>query len=100
MFETSVMKFPHFVTRAQRYLTATMGHMVGESGRVVGVDHLEELVSMAATNIGNDPAAKPLLDSGHIQLHTCDGRQGKISDSGCLVKYILILVDHDSLVGR
>lgn len=58
------------------YLTAAMGHMVGESGRVVGVDHLEELVSMAATNIGDDPAAKPLLDSGFVQLHTCDGRQG------------------------
>ena len=62
-------------------MTAAMGHMVGESGRVVGVDHLEELVSMAATNIGDDPAAKPLLDSGFVQLHTCDGRQGDVFEA-------------------
>jgi len=58
------------------YLTAAMGHMVGSGGRIVGVDHLEELVSMAATNIGNDPGSKSLLESGVLQLHTCDGRQG------------------------
>ena len=55
-----------------------MGHMVGASGKVVGVDHLEELVSMAATNIGSDPGSKSLLESGVLQLHTCDGRQGLI----------------------
>ena len=53
-----------------------MGHMVGSGGRIVGVDHLEELVSMAATNIGSDPGSKSLLESGVLQLHTCDGRQG------------------------
>ena len=54
-----------------------MGHMVGSAGKVVGVDHLEELVSMAATNIGADPGSKSLLESGVLQLHTCDGRQGE-----------------------
>jgi len=58
------------------YLSAAIGHMVGSSGRVVGVDHLEELVSMGATNIGNDPGSKGLLESGVLELHTCDGRQG------------------------
>jgi len=61
------------------YLTAAMGHMVGASGKVVGVDHLEELVSMAATNIGSDPGSKSLLESGVLQLHTCDGRQGFVA---------------------
>jgi len=58
------------------YLTAAMGHMVGSTGKVVGVDHLDELVALATANVSNDPGSKDLLETGTLQLLTCDGRQG------------------------
>lgn len=56
------------------YLTAAMAHLVGPSGKVTGVDHLDELVNMARTNIRKNDAE--LVDSGRINLLTADGRKG------------------------
>jgi len=58
------------------YLTACMAHMVGESGRAVGIDHIDELVSTSVQNVAKDPNSSALLDSGRIQLVVGDGRQG------------------------
>ena len=33
------------------YLTACMALMVGETGRAVGIDHIDELVAWAVSNI-------------------------------------------------
>lgn len=36
------------------YLTACMAIMLGEAGRVVGIEHIPELVTLAKNNIQND----------------------------------------------
>ncbi|KAK3865045.1 hypothetical protein Pcinc_029303 [Petrolisthes cinctipes] len=56
------------------YLTACMGHMVGETGRAVGIDHINELIKFSQENIERD--SPELLSSGTIQLVVGDGRQG------------------------
>lgn len=48
------------------YLTACMAFMVGETGRVIGIDHIPELVSLATKNIKQDNPE--LLSSERIKL--------------------------------
>ncbi|XP_078167106.1 protein-L-isoaspartate O-methyltransferase 1-like isoform X2 [Carex rostrata] len=57
------------------YLTACFAMMVGPQGRVVGVEHIPELVSFSIDNIKRSAAA-PLLDNGSLSMHAADGRQG------------------------
>jgi len=56
------------------YLTACMAVMMGPTGKVVGIDHIPELVKMSIENIltGN----YDLLDSERVKLVVGDGRQG------------------------
>ncbi|XP_042881963.1 protein-L-isoaspartate(D-aspartate) O-methyltransferase-like isoform X1 [Penaeus japonicus] len=56
------------------YLTACMGHMVGESGKAVGIDHIPELVKFAQDNIQKD--SPDLLSAGTVKLVVGDGRLG------------------------
>lgn len=48
------------------YLTACMAIMVGETGRVVGIEHISELVTLATKNIKADNPS--LLSSERIKL--------------------------------
>ncbi|KAJ7569665.1 hypothetical protein O6H91_01G088000 [Diphasiastrum complanatum] len=57
------------------YLTAAFALMVGEHGRVVGVEHIAELVNQSLENIKCSEAA-PLLESGCLSFHVADGRSG------------------------
>ncbi|XP_073949392.1 protein-L-isoaspartate (D-aspartate) O-methyltransferase isoform X2 [Choristoneura fumiferana] len=56
------------------YLTACMAHMLGEKGRVVGIEHIPELVKLATKNINQDNPA--LLATERIKLVGGDGRAG------------------------
>jgi len=56
------------------YLTACMAHMVGSTGKVIGIDHIAELVEESVTNIRKGNA--DLMESGLLELHIGDGRQG------------------------
>lgn len=56
------------------YLTACMALMVGESGKAVGIDHIENLVNMSIENVKKDQPG--LIESGRIKLIVGDGRQG------------------------
>ncbi|CAG4971838.1 unnamed protein product [Parnassius apollo] len=56
------------------YLTACMAIMLGETGRVIGIDHISELVALATKNIQN--GNPDLLTSGRIKLIAGDGRLG------------------------
>lgn len=48
------------------YLTVCMALMVGETGKAVGIDHIEELIEMSTNNVRND---KPeLLSSGRVKF--------------------------------
>ncbi|XP_010441750.1 PREDICTED: protein-L-isoaspartate O-methyltransferase 2 isoform X1 [Camelina sativa] len=57
------------------YLTGCFALMVGAEGRVVGVDHIPELVDMSIKNIEKSVAAS-LLKKGSLSLHVGDGRKG------------------------
>jgi len=56
------------------YLTACMALMVGETGRVVGIDHIPDLVEMSVQNVRKEHAN--LIDSGRLKLISGDGRKG------------------------
>lgn len=61
------------------YLTVCMALMVGETGMVVGIDHIPELVDFAHSNVQRD---KPtLLESNRLKLVVGDGRQGHPEDA-------------------
>jgi len=51
-----------------------MAEMVGNSGKVIGIDHIPELVEKSKQNIKRGNA--DLLESGRVLLVTGDGRQG------------------------
>nr|ACL14903.1 L-isoaspartyl methyltransferase 2 TIS II alpha-psi [Arabidopsis thaliana] len=57
------------------YLTGCFALMVGAEGRVVGVDHIPELVDMSIKNIEKSVAAS-FLKKGSLSLHVGDGRKG------------------------
>ncbi|GMR62902.1 hypothetical protein PMAYCL1PPCAC_33097, partial [Pristionchus mayeri] len=68
------------------YLTAAMAVMVGSSGKVVGIDHIPELVEISKRNIEKHHA--DLLSSGRIELITGDGRMGKPIEGGYNVIHV------------
>ena len=49
---------------------------VGDSGKVVGIDHIDELVSLADSNIRKSNTLGKLIDSERLKLVTGDGRKG------------------------
>ncbi|XP_072220903.1 l-isoaspartyl protein carboxyl methyltransferase, like [Leuresthes tenuis] len=54
--------------------TISAPHMMGPSGRVVGIEHIDELVQKSIKNVqADDPE---LLSSGRIKLIVRDGRLG------------------------
>ncbi|CAG2058108.1 unnamed protein product, partial [Timema podura] len=48
------------------YLTVCMALMVGETGRAIGIDHIQELVEFSRTNVMKDHP--DLLESGRVKL--------------------------------
>ncbi|XP_014843344.1 PREDICTED: protein-L-isoaspartate(D-aspartate) O-methyltransferase-like isoform X1 [Poecilia mexicana] len=56
------------------YLTACFARMTGLTGRVVGIEHIEELVQKSIKNVQSDDPE--LLSSGRIRLVVGDGRLG------------------------
>lgn len=57
------------------YLTAVFGLMVGETGRVIGVEHIQELAERSIDAIKETPAGE-LMDKGRIVVHVADGKLG------------------------
>jgi protein-L-isoaspartate(D-aspartate) O-methyltransferase len=58
------------------YLTAVLAELVGERGRVVGVEHVEELARMGRENVAKSAAGRAMLESGRIEFVVADGRKG------------------------
>ena len=56
------------------YLTACFAHMVGPTGKVVGIDHIQNLVDWSENNLRKNHGH--LIDSGQIKLVVGDGRLG------------------------
>ena len=57
------------------YLSVAMANLVGPSGRVVGIDHVADLVAWSIDNVRRD-GKRPLLDSGRLRLLVADGFNG------------------------
>lgn len=62
------------------YLTCVMALMVGETGHVVGIEHIKQLVDDSIVNVRKDPKLAALLDSGNMKLVAGDGRLGYPED--------------------
>jgi protein-L-isoaspartate(D-aspartate) O-methyltransferase len=60
------------------YLTACFAHMVGPTGKVVGIDHIKQLVDWSESNIKKEH--EDLLTSGRVKLVVGDGRLGYEQD--------------------
>lgn len=61
------------------YLTVCMAYMVGETGKAVGIDHIDHLVKESVDNAKKADGA--LLDSKRLKLVVGDGRQGYLPDA-------------------
>ncbi|KAL9126772.1 MAG: hypothetical protein Q9217_004220, partial [Psora testacea] len=58
------------------YLTAVLANLVGEQGRVVGVDHIQGLVDLATKNMAKSEQGRHWLESGKVRFVKGDGRLG------------------------
>jgi protein-L-isoaspartate(D-aspartate) O-methyltransferase len=66
------------------YLTAIFHHLVSPgdgqpTGKVVGIDHIAELVDWSVGNLKKDGLG-PALESGQIEMITGDGRKGRLTN--------------------
>jgi hypothetical protein len=50
-------------------------HLVGPTGKVVGIDHIPELVDWSVENLRKDGLGEA-LEKGQIEMVAGDGRQG------------------------
>ncbi|KAH6637498.1 protein-L-isoaspartate O-methyltransferas-like protein [Boeremia exigua] len=58
------------------YLTAVLATLVGPSGSVIGIDHIQPLVDMARANMAKSEDGRRMLDEGQVKFVTGDGRKG------------------------
>lgn len=60
------------------YLTVCFALMVGERGKVIGIDHIDELIKWSTENVRKNHSN--LLDSARIKFVVGDGRKGYAKD--------------------
>jgi protein-L-isoaspartate(D-aspartate) O-methyltransferase len=58
------------------YLTHVLAEIVGEEGKVVGVEHIQPLVDLARSNTGKSREGRDMLEKGRIVYVKGDGRLG------------------------
>ena len=58
------------------YLTQVLANLIGSEGRVVGVDHVQELVDLATGNMGKSADGQEMLRTGQVVFVKADGRKG------------------------
>lgn len=58
------------------YLTAVLANLIGPSGKVVGVDHIQGLVDLANKNMSKSKEGREMLESGKVRFVKGDGRLG------------------------
>lgn len=62
------------------YLTHVLSELVGETGMVVGLEHIQELRDLGEANARKSAKGRQLLESGRIRFRVGDGRKGWIED--------------------
>lgn len=58
------------------YLTAVLASLLGPSGKVVGIDHIQALVDLASKNMAKSAQGREWLESGKVRFVKGDGRLG------------------------
>ena len=58
------------------YLTAVLAHLVTPSGTVIGVDHIQPLVSLSTSNFEKSSEGRKMLEDGVVKFIKADGRKG------------------------
>lgn len=58
------------------YLTAVLANLIGPSGKVVGIDHIQSLVDLATQNMAKSKEGREMLESGKVRFLKADGRLG------------------------
>ena len=58
------------------YLTAVLANLIGPSGKVVGVEHIQGLVDLANKNTSKSKEGREMLESGKVRFVKADGRLG------------------------
>ena len=58
------------------YLCAVFAHMVGPSGKAVGVEHIPQLVELSLQNLRKSAGHARMLEEGTIAVELTDGREG------------------------
>lgn len=58
------------------YLTHVLANLVGPEGRVIGVDHIQELVDLATNNMSKSADGQEMLRTGQVVFVKADGRKG------------------------
>ncbi|XP_008468543.1 protein-L-isoaspartate(D-aspartate) O-methyltransferase [Diaphorina citri] len=61
------------------YQTCVFAHMVGPTGKVIGVEHIPELIEASLRNISK--GNKDLLDSGRVRIVEADAREGYLPEA-------------------
>jgi protein-L-isoaspartate(D-aspartate) O-methyltransferase len=57
------------------YLTAVFHHLVGPTGKVIGIDHIPELVDWSISNLKQDGLGEA-VEAKQIEMVAGDGRKG------------------------
>lgn len=65
------------------YLTHCIAELVGEGGRVVGIEHIQELADLGRENMSKSSEGRQFLEGGRVEFVVGDGRLGW-HDSGSL----------------
>ncbi|KAF2252666.1 protein-L-isoaspartate O-methyltransferas-like protein [Trematosphaeria pertusa] len=63
------------------YLTAVFANLVGPSGTVIGIDHIQPLVTLAENNMKKSEEGRRMLESGQVKFVKGDGRKGWTEDA-------------------
>jgi protein-L-isoaspartate(D-aspartate) O-methyltransferase len=58
------------------YLCAIFGHLVGPTGKVIGVEHIPQLVQLSEQNMRKDPTLAKMVEEGRVKFVCADGRKG------------------------
>ncbi|OTA65782.1 protein-L-isoaspartate O-methyltransferase [Hypoxylon sp. EC38] len=63
------------------YLTHVLAELVGETGVVVGLEHIPELKELGERNMAKSKEGRELLASGRVRFRVGDGRKGWVEPS-------------------
>ncbi|KAK4185671.1 hypothetical protein QBC35DRAFT_524769 [Podospora australis] len=58
------------------YLTHVIAELVGDQGKVVGIEHIAPLKELGEKNMGKSPEGKEFLESEKVRFRVADGRKG------------------------